>query len=271
MAVTASANRLPSVPVAVALDRVTKTYGRDRRFVAALAEVSVGFHRGTFTAVMGPSGSGKSTLLHCAAGLDRPTSGRVWLGDIDLSGMSETALTKLRRARVGFVFQAFNLVGALTVRQNITLPFRLAGTRPDRAWLDEVVGRVGLGDRLRHRPAELSGGQQQRVAIARALVVRPEVIFCDEPTGALDTQTAGEVLALLRSAVDDAGQTVVMVTHDPVAASYADRVVVLADGRVVDDLPQPGADRIAERLARLGRGLAFPVQRLGGLRSGQGR
>ncbi|RSM68452.1 ABC transporter [Actinoplanes sp. ATCC 53533] len=238
--------------IAVSVERVSRTYGGDQP-VVALADVDASFLRGTATAVMGPSGSGKSTLLHCAAGLDRPTSGRVRIGGTDLSSMSERALTKLRRNRVGFVFQAFNLVGALTVEQNILLPSRLSRSHPDRAWLAEVVDRVGLGDRLRHRPSELSGGQQQRVAIARALVTRPEVIFCDEPTGALDTQTAAEVLALLRSVVDDTGQTVIMVTHDPVAASYADRVMVLADGRIVRDMPQPGAERIAEQLARLGR------------------
>ena len=241
-----------SADFAVRVERVSKTYGGDQP-VVALAEVDAAFLRGTATAVMGPSGSGKSTLLHCAAGLDRPSSGRVRIGATDLSSMSEKALTKLRRNRIGFVFQAFNLVGALTVEQNILLPARLSGQRPDPAWLAEVIGRVGLGDRLRHRPAELSGGQQQRVAIARALVSRPEVIFCDEPTGALDTQTAAEVLSLLRAVVDDTGQTVIMVTHDPVAASYADRVMVLADGRIVQDMPQPGAERIAEQLARLGR------------------
>jgi putative ABC transport system ATP-binding protein len=238
--------------IAVTAEGVSKTYGGEQP-VVALADVDAWFLKGTATAVMGPSGSGKSTLLHCAAGLDRPSSGRVRIGDTDLSSMSDKALTKLRRNRIGFVFQAFNLVGALTVEQNILLPSRLSGSRPDRAWLAEVVDRVGLGDRLGHRPSELSGGQQQRVAIARALVTRPEVIFCDEPTGALDTQTAAEVLTLLRSVVDDTGQTVIMVTHDPVAASYADRVMVLADGRIVQDMPQPGAERIAEQLARLGR------------------
>jgi putative ABC transport system ATP-binding protein len=237
---------------AVSVERVSKSYGGDQP-VVALADVDAQFYRGTATAVMGPSGSGKSTLLHCAAGLDRPTSGRVRLGSTDLSTMSEKQLTKLRRSRVGFVFQAFNLVGALTVEQNILLPSRLSGQQPDQAWLTHVIERVGLVHRLRHRPAQLSGGQQQRVAIARALVTRPEVIFCDEPTGALDTQAAAEVLALLRSVVDETGQTVVMVTHDPVAASYADRVMVLADGRIVQDMPQPGAARIAEHLARLGR------------------
>ncbi|NNJ59848.1 MAG: ABC transporter ATP-binding protein [Dactylosporangium sp.] len=229
---------------------MTKIYGHSRQPVTALDGVTTEFHAGTATAVMGPSGSGKSTLLHCAAGLDQPTSGTVRLGDIDLSGMSETKLTKLRRTKIGFVFQAFNLVPALTVKQNITLPFRLSGNRPDQDWLANVISRVGLADRLDHRPSQLSGGQQQRVAIARALVVHPEVIFCDEPTGALDSRTAAEVLQLLRSLVDEAGQNVVMVTHDPVAASYTDRVVFLRDGQIVDDLPQPGAEKIAERLAK---------------------
>ncbi len=242
--------------VAVALRAVRKAYGRNGSAVHALDGVDIDFVGGTFTAVMGPSGSGKSTLLHCAAGLDRPSDGAVWLAGTDLAGLSETALTTLRRTRIGFVFQAFNLVTALTVRENIRLPSRLAHVRPDRRWLAEVVTRVGLDDRLRHRPAQLSGGEQQRVAIARALSVRPEVIFCDEPTGALDTRTAAQVLTLLRQAVETDGQTVVMVTHDPVAASYADRVVFLADGRIADDLPAPGVDTIAERLAHLGSGRA---------------
>jgi len=244
---------LSQPPAAVRVEQLVRTYGTDGQPVTALAGVDATFHRGTFTAVMGPSGSGKSTLLQTAAGLDRPTSGRVWLGDTDLSRLSETKLTKLRRTRIGFVFQAFNLIGALTVEENIVLPLRLSGARPDRQWLAQVVERVGLGPRLRHRPSALSGGQQQRVAIARALAMRPDVIFSDEPTGALDIQTAAEVLALLRSVVDEHGQTVVMVTHDPVAASYADRVMVLADGRIVHDTPQPGAERIAEHLASLGR------------------
>ncbi|MFD6770724.1 ABC transporter ATP-binding protein, partial [Micromonospora chalcea] len=230
---------------------LTRVYGTGRNQVTALAGVDVGFGRGTFTAVMGPSGSGKSTLLQIAAGLDRPTNGRVVVGGTDLSGLSETRLTELRRTRIGFVFQAFNLIGALTVEENIVLPLRLAGVRPDRAWLTHVVERVGLADRLHHRPAALSGGQQQRVAIARALATRPEVIFSDEPTGALDSRTAAEVLTLLRAVVDEHGQTVVMVTHDPIAASYADRVLVLADGAIVADLPQLGAVRIAEHLASL--------------------
>ncbi|MGC4902758.1 ABC transporter ATP-binding protein [Micromonospora echinospora] len=235
----------------VRVEQLTRVYGTGRNQVTALAGVDVGFGRGTFTAVMGPSGSGKSTLLQIAAGLDRPTNGRVVVGGTDLSGLSETRLTELRRTRIGFVFQAFNLIGALTVEENIVLPLRLAGVRPDRAWLTHVVERVGLADRLHHRPAALSGGQQQRVAIARALATRPEVIFSDEPTGALDSRTAAEVLTLLRAVVDEHGQTVVMVTHDPIAASYADRVLVLADGAIVADLPQLGAVRIAEHLASL--------------------
>ncbi|WBC09438.1 ABC transporter ATP-binding protein [Micromonospora sp. WMMA1947] len=240
-----------TVEPAVRVEHVTRVYGTGRNQVTALAGVDVSFDRGTFTAVMGPSGSGKSTLLQIAAGLDRPTNGRVVLGGTDLSGLSETRLTELRRTRIGFVFQAFNLIGALTVEENIGLPLRLAGVRPDRAWLAHVVERVGLADRLHHRPAALSGGQQQRVAIARALATRPEVIFSDEPTGALDSRTAAEVLTLLRAVVDEHGQTVVMVTHDPIAASYADRVLVLADGAIVADLPQLGAVRIAEHLASL--------------------
>lgn len=237
---------------AVRLDAVSKVYGKGQGAVAALREVTIGIPRGGFTAVMGPSGSGKSTFLHCAAGLDRPTSGSVRLGDTELAGMDETRLTELRRERVGFVFQAFNLVSSLTVLQNITLPLRLAGTRVDRAWLDEVVRRVRLDGRTGHRPAELSGGQQQRVAIARALVTRPEVVFGDEPTGALDMMTARDVLTLLREVVDGLGQTVVMVTHDPLAASYADTVLFLADGRVVDTMSAPTVDSVADRMTRLG-------------------
>ncbi|GAA4949220.1 ABC transporter ATP-binding protein [Actinoplanes utahensis] len=237
----------------VRVEKLTRTYRGGTAAVTALSGVDATFGSGTFTAVMGPSGSGKSTLLQCAAGLDRPDDGRVWIGDTEISRMAEAERTALRRDRIGFVFQAFNLIGALTVEENIVLPLRLAGAVPDRAWLAHVVERIGLTERLRHRPAHLSGGQQQRVAIARALATRPDVIFCDEPTGALDSNTAAEVLALLRAVVDEHGQTVVMVTHDPVAASYADRVMVLADGRIVSDTPQPGAARIAERLAVLDR------------------
>ncbi|GAA3051442.1 ABC transporter ATP-binding protein [Kitasatospora albolonga] len=237
---------------AVRLASVTKVYGRGAAAVHALRGVTVDIPRGSFTAVMGPSGSGKSTFLHCAAGLDRPTGGAVTLGGTDLAGLDETALTHLRRDRIGFVFQAFNLLPSLTVLQNITLPLLLAGRKPDREWLERIVERVGLAGRTGHRPAELSGGQQQRVAIARALVTRPEVVFGDEPTGALDTMTAKEVLGLLRQTVDELGQTVVMVTHDPVAAGYADTVLFLADGDVVDAMPAPTADRVAERMSRLG-------------------
>jgi len=218
--------------MSVQLQGVHKVYGRGDSAVRALDGVSLAFDSGSFTAVMGPSGSGKSTFLHIAAGLDTATEGSVTLAGIELSGMGETALTVMRRERVGFVFQAFNLMPSLTVEQNIGLPARLAGTKLDRDWLREVIQRTGLSDRRRHRPAQLSGGQQQRVAIARALAGRPDVVFADEPTGALDTRTSAEVLALLRELVDETGQTLVMVTHDPVAATHADRVVHLADGRV---------------------------------------
>jgi putative ABC transport system ATP-binding protein len=237
---------------ALRLHDVRKTYGRSRHNVHALAGVSLSYRRGTFTAVMGPSGSGKSTLLHCAAGLDKPTSGSVYLETEELTGMSEHRLTKLRRERIGFVFQSFNLLPALTVVENVTLPLRLAGRRPNRRMVDDVIERTGLASRRKHRPGELSGGQQQRVAIARALVTRPSVLFGDEPTGALDTQTALEILGLLRAAVKTGGQTVVMVTHDPVAASHADRVVFLADGQVVTDLARQTAEQIAERMTHLG-------------------
>src|SRR2546421_7578187 len=237
---------------AVALRDVRKVHGRGDGAVVALAGVSVGLEPGSFTAIMGPSGSGKSTLLNVAAGLDRPTSGTVALGDTDLARLSERRLTILRRERIGFVFQAFNLLPSLTVAQNIGLPLRLDGRRAGRSEVREVAARVGLEKRLRHRPSQLSGGQQQRVAIARALVTRPEVVFADEPTGALDTQTGRGVLALLREVVDDGGHTVVMVTHDPQAASYADRVILLADGRVAGMLDAPSADEVAEHLAHLG-------------------
>ncbi|WP_433424526.1 ABC transporter ATP-binding protein [Microtetraspora malaysiensis] len=238
------------------MNAVTKTYRRGAHEVHALRGVTVGLPKGGFIAVMGPSGSGKSTFLHCAAGLDTPTSGTVHLGDVELSRMNETRLTELRREKAGFVFQAFNLIPSLSVADNITLPLRLAGGRADRAWLDEVVRRVGLGNRVTHRPSQLSGGQQQRVALARALVTRPEVVFADEPTGALDTTTAAEVLGLLRQVVDTMGQTVVMVTHDPVAAAYADQVLFLADGVIVDTVRSGTADAIARRMSDLGRSMA---------------
>ena len=237
---------------ALRMETVSKTYGSGKRGVPALSELSISLRRGTYTAVMGPSGSGKSTLLHCAAGLDAPTSGRVWLGGRELSGLTELQRTELRRDRVGFVFQAYNLIGSLTTEQNITLPARLAGRPVDRDLLRQVVDAVGLTGRLDRRPSELSGGQQQRVAIARALVTRPEVVFADEPTGALDTRTGRQVLQLLRTVVDEVGQTVLMVTHDPVAASYADSVVFLADGRLAGELARPSAEQVAERMTRLG-------------------
>jgi putative ABC transport system ATP-binding protein len=241
-----------ALPDAVRLDEVSKIYGRGEGAVIALDRVTAGLRSGGFTAVMGPSGSGKSTFLHCAAGLDAPTSGSVQLGGADIGALSEAKRTALRRERVGFVFQAFNLLPSLNVEQNISLPLRLAGRRPDRTWSREVIERVGLESRLKHRPAQLSGGQQQRVAIARALLTRPEVVFADEPTGALDTRTSGDILSLLRHIVDAFGQTVVMVTHDPLAAAYADRVLYLADGVVVAVDEAPTADIVAERMTHLG-------------------
>jgi putative ABC transport system ATP-binding protein len=235
----------------VRLDSVHKTYGSGEGAVAALGGVTIEFPSGSFTAVMGPSGSGKSTLLHCAAGLDTPTSGTVTLVGVPLAGKTETQLTELRRNHVAFVFQSFNLMPALNVEENVTLPMLLAGRKPDQAWVSEVINRVGLSQRVKHRPGELSGGQQQRVAIARALASRPAVTFADEPTGALDTQTALEVLTLMRSLVD-AGQTIVMVTHDPVAASYADNVLFLVDGQIVTQMATPTVEGVASQLAQLG-------------------
>jgi putative ABC transport system ATP-binding protein len=236
---------------AVRLEAVSRVYGKGAGAVHALRGVSVALPYGTFTAVMGPSGSGKSTLLQTAAGLDRPSGGRAWIGSVDLSRLGQTRLTELRRDRIGFVFQAFNLMPSLTVEQNVTLPLRLAGRRADPRQVAEVLGRVGLTDRRRHRPAELSGGQQQRAALARALVTRPEVLFADEPTGALDLRTGKAVLGLFRQLVDTLGLTVVMVTHDPVAASYADAVLFLADGRIVGQLDRPTAAAVAERMTAL--------------------
>ena len=237
---------------AVRLEQVRKVYGSGEGAVTALDDLTVGFESGSFTAVMGPSGSGKSTFLHIAAGLDVPTEGTAWLGGVDLAKLGQTQLTVLRRERVGFVFQAFNLMPSLTVSQNVALPVRLGKGRLDRDWMRAVVDRTGLSERLSHRPSELSGGQQQRVAIARALVTRPDVLFADEPTGALDTRTSREVLALLREIVDATGQTIVLVTHDPMAAAHADRVIFLADGRVAGALESPSADAVAERMAHLG-------------------
>jgi len=238
--------------VAAGAVAVTKTYGRGPAAVTALDQVSVSFAAGRFTAVMGPSGSGKSTLLHCLAGLDSVDAGTIWLGGTDLSGLDERQLTHLRRDRVGFIFQSFNLLPTLNAAENISLPQTIARRVPDPAWLDRVVQAVGVADRLSHRPAELSGGQQQRVAAARALAGRPAVVFADEPTGNLDSRSGGELLGLLRRCVDELGQTVVMVTHDPVAAGHADRVVFLADGRVVDELADPTAERVLDRLKALG-------------------
>ena len=237
--------------LAARTEKLTKTYGSGDTAVTALASVSVEIPAGSFTSVMGPSGSGKSTLMHCMAGLDSATSGNVWIGAEQISGMPERRLTRLRRDRVGFVFQAFNLLPVLAAVDNITLPLDIAGRNPDPAWLDTVIDAVGLRDRLRHRPSELSGGQQQRVAIARALVSRPEIVFADEPTGNLDSRAGAEVLDLLRRSVREFGQTVVMVTHDPVAASYSDRVIFLADGRVVGGLDQPTPQSVLDSMKNL--------------------
>jgi putative ABC transport system ATP-binding protein len=231
----------------------TKVYGKGEAEVRALDRVTVDFATGQFTAIMGPSGSGKSTLMHTLAGLDDLTDGSVWIGDTDLSKLDDKALTKLRRDRVGFVFQAFNLVPTLDVAENITLPMALAGRKPNREWVDNVVDIVGLRNRLKHRPSELSGGQQQRVAVARALASQPEIVFADEPTGNLDSRTGAEVLAFMRQAVREYSQTIVMVTHDPVAASYADRAIFLVDGQIVDELYDPNADSVIDRMKSLGR------------------
>ena len=238
-------------PNAVLIDSLTRTYGNGSSAVTALDRVTLAFPAGSFTAVMGPSGSGKSTLLQCAAGLDRPDAGEVSINGTRLGGLSETALTVLRREQIGFVFQSFNLMPSLTAAQNVELPLRLAGRKPEAAVIEAALATVGLADRARHRPSELSGGQQQRVAIARALVTRPRVLFADEPTGALDTGTSGEVLRLLRALVAEQGQTIIMVTHDPVAAAAADRVVFLADGRLAGALDRPTAESVAARMTRL--------------------
>ena len=237
---------------AVRLTDVRKVYGKRDNQVVALDCVTTHFGRGTFTAIMGPSGSGKSTLMQCAAGLDQPTSGSVLLEGQEIGEMDETELTKLRRDRIGFVFQSFNLLPVLTVSQNVTLPLRLAGRKPSRGTVSTVLDQVGLAERSNHRPSELSGGQQQRVAIARALISEPAVLFADEPTGALDTRTARGILSLLQQSAQLAGQTIVMVTHDPVAASYADRVLFLADGRLAGQLHSPTAESVAERMTHLG-------------------
>lgn len=229
-----------------------KVYGEGDTQVVALDDVTVDFAAGEFTAIMGPSGSGKSTLMHCVAGLDSLTSGRVLIGETDLTTLDDKRLTLLRREKVGFVFQSFNLIPTLTALENITLPRTLAGTKPDQAWLDQVVRTVGLGDRLRHRPSELSGGQQQRVAVARALASQPAIVFADEPTGNLDSRAGSEILSFMRHAVRELDQTIVMVTHDPVAASYASRVIFLADGRVVDEMRDPAPEGILDRMKAFG-------------------
>ncbi len=248
--VTASPVQAP--PVAARAQAATKTYGSGDTEVRALDAIDVTFEQGRFTAIMGPSGSGKSTLMHCMAGLDTVTDGQVIIGDTDLTSLSERDLTLLRRDRVGFVFQAFNLVPTLTAMENITLPMDLAGEKGDSSWIDEVVGATGLADRVKHRPNELSGGQQQRVAVARALAGRPQIIFADEPTGNVDSNTAAEILGFMRDAVTKMGQTIVMVTHDPVAASFADRVVFLVDGKIVDELTDPTPQTIRDHMTQLG-------------------
>ena len=240
----------PGTGVAARADGLTKTYGTGETQVVALDAVNAEITRGRFTAVMGPSGSGKSTLMHCLAGLDSVTSGQVWVGDTELTGLNDRALTRLRRDKIGFMFQAFNLLPTLNAAENITLPMDIAGRKPDQEWLDRVIDTLGLRDRLKHRPAQLSGGQQQRVACARALASRPELIFADEPTGNLDSRAGAEVLRFLRDAVDELGQTVVMVTHDPGAAARADLVLFLADGRIVDQMDRPTAEAVLERLKR---------------------
>jgi putative ABC transport system ATP-binding protein len=250
----------PAPPIAARAVDVVKTYGRGEAAVRALDSASVAIPAGEFTAIMGPSGSGKSTLIHALAGLDGIDAGRVFVGDTDLTTLSEGDRTLLRRERLGFVFQAFNLIPALTAAENIALPLTLAGKRPDPAWMDELVRMLGLQNRLDHRPAQLSGGQQQRVAVGRALITRPELVFADEPTGNLDSRAGAALLAFLRDATRTFGQTIVMVTHDPVAAAYADRVVFLADGRIVDELTDPTAETVLVRLARLdGARLDEPV------------
>ncbi|MGW2935704.1 ABC transporter ATP-binding protein [Streptomyces sp. NPDC001156] len=229
---------------------LSKVYGQDETQVVALDRVTVDFRQAQFTAIMGPSGSGKSTLMHCVAGLDSFSSGSVRIGDVELGALKDKQLTKLRRDKIGFIFQAFNLLPTLTALENITLPMDIAGRKPDKAWLDTVIQMVGLSGRLSHRPAQLSGGQQQRVAVARALASKPDIIFGDEPTGNLDSRSGAEVLGFLRNSVRELGQTVVMVTHDPVAAAYADRVIFLADGRIVDELYEPSAEAVLDRMKR---------------------
>ncbi|GGX77068.1 ABC transporter ATP-binding protein [Streptomyces hiroshimensis] len=239
-----------STAVAARATDLSKVYGQGETRVVALDAVSVEFRQAEFTAIMGPSGSGKSTLMHCMAGLDTVSGGSARIGDTELTSLNDKKLTRLRRDKIGFIFQAFNLLPTLTALENITLPMDIAGRKPDRQWLDMVVETVGLSGRLKHRPNQLSGGQQQRVAVARALAGKPEIMFADEPTGNLDSRSGAEVLGFLRNSVRELGQTVVMVTHDPVAASYADRVVFLADGRIVDEMREPTADAVLDRMKR---------------------
>jgi putative ABC transport system ATP-binding protein len=246
--VTTTSTARPATTVAARAAELSKIYGQGETQVVALDRVSVDFGAAEFTAIMGPSGSGKSTLMHCVAGLDTFSSGSVRIGDTELGSLKDKQLTKLRRDKIGFIFQAFNLLPTLTALENITLPMDIAGRKPDKEWLDSVIKMIGLSDRLDHRPSQLSGGQQQRVAVARALASRPEIIFGDEPTGNLDSRAGAEVLGFLRNSVQELGQTVVMVTHDPVAAAYADRVIFLADGRVVDELRDPSADVVLDRM-----------------------
>ncbi|UCM88469.1 ABC transporter ATP-binding protein [Streptomyces marincola] len=240
----------PNGAAAAKATDLTKVYGEGETKVVALDHVSVEFRQAEYTAIMGPSGSGKSTLMHCMAGLDSVSGGSARIGDTELTGLGDKRLTQLRRDRIGFIFQSFNLLPTLNALENIRLPMDIAGRKPDPEWLDRVISTVGLGDRLKHRPAQLSGGQQQRVAVARALAGRPDIIFGDEPTGNLDSRAGAEVLGFLRNSVRELGQTVVMVTHDPVAAGYADRVVFLADGRVVDDMANPTAESVLEHMKR---------------------
>ncbi|MDJ0460436.1 ABC transporter ATP-binding protein [Streptomyces sp. H27-C3] len=243
---TTTAHR--ATAVAARATELSKVYGQGETQVVALDQVTVDFRQGEFTAIMGPSGSGKSTLMHCVAGLDSFSSGSVRIGDTELSTLKDKQLTRLRRDKIGFIFQAFNLLPTLNALENITLPMDIAGRKPDQEWLNTVIEMVGLSGRLKHRPTELSGGQQQRVAVARALASRPEIMFGDEPTGNLDSRSGAEVLGFLRNSVRELGQTVVMVTHDPVAAAYADRVIFLADGRIVDEMPHPSADGVLDRM-----------------------
>lgn len=242
----------PVAPVAASMTQGFKDYGQGEMAVRALDGINVQMMRGEFTAIMGPSGSGKSTLLHTLAGLDRLTAGQSAIANVTITGLTEAQVTQIRRNHIGFIFQAFNLIPSLTARENITLPLDIAGTKVDKAWFDEIVGILGLANRLTHLPAELSGGQQQRVAVARALVARPEIIFADEPSGNLDSKSGAELLSFMRRAVKEFGQTIVMVTHDPTAASYADRILFLEDGRIVDEMREPTAEKVLDRMKRMG-------------------